>query len=102
MSLGYIPSKRTKIVIQCGSPKIANVKKIMYAIVFTTERLAIQVPVPKGKSMNARCNQKNILRKFVFFSRNRDQRRVNEAVICFMTTPRDTRLAVWNYDIVSK
>ena len=33
---------------------ITSAKKFMYAIFFTTKRQAIQVLIPKGRSMNAR------------------------------------------------
>ena len=47
-------------------------KMIMYAIVFTTEGLAIQVPVAKGKSVNPRFYEKKVLRKLVkFFLKHR-------------------------------
>ena len=52
---------------------IASVKKFMYAIFFNTKGLPIQVPVPKGKSMNARFykKKKKVLRKLVRFFQKR-------------------------------
>ena len=35
-------------------------KKVIYAILYTTRGLAIQVPIPEGKSMNARFYQKKL------------------------------------------
>ena len=67
VSLGYIFSNRIEnFVAEYGSPKmpegnskrIASVKKVMHAIFFTT-KVVIQVPVPKGKSMNAGLYTKN-------------------------------------------
>ena len=38
----------------CIAKRITSVKKVMYAIFFTPNELAIQVSIPKGKSMNTR------------------------------------------------
>ena len=61
----------------------------------TTKGLAIQAPVPKGKSMNAIFyKKKKCLERLSNSSRNVDQRRVSEACICYMSTPPVTRLEV--------
>ena len=51
----------------CIAKRITSVKKIMYAICFTPNGLAIQVFIPKGKSMNTRFYRNKVLRKFVKF-----------------------------------
>ena len=38
----------------CIAKRITSVKKVMYAIFFTPNGLAIQVSIPKGKSMNTK------------------------------------------------
>ena len=38
----------------CIAKRISSVKKVMYAIFFTPNVLALQVSIPKGKSMNTR------------------------------------------------
>ena len=38
----------------CIAKRITSVKKVIYAIFFTPNGLAIQVSIPKGKSMNTR------------------------------------------------
>ena len=54
---------------------IVSVKKVIYAIFFTTKGLAIQVPVSKRKSMNARFyttpKRKTVLKKLVRFFQER-------------------------------
>ena len=50
----------------------------MYAIFFTTKGLAIQVSIPKGRSMNARSYKTKVLRKFVIFYQ---QRRPNTGIL---------------------
>ena len=51
----------------CIAKRITSVKKVMYAIFFTPNRLAIQISIPKGKSMNTRFYRNKVLRKFVKF-----------------------------------
>ena len=51
----------------CIAKRITSVKKVMYAIFFTPNGLAIQVSIPKGKSMNTRFYRNKVLRKFVKF-----------------------------------
>ena len=77
MSLGCTIStasknKKSSIAYQntrrpCIAKRITSVKKVMYAIVFTPNGLAIQVSIPKGKSMNTRFYRNKVLRKFVKF-----------------------------------
>ena len=47
--------------------RITSVKMVMYAIFFTPNGLAIEVSIPKGKSMNTRFYRNKVLRKFVKF-----------------------------------
>ena len=42
-------------------------KKVMYAIFFTPNGLAIQVSIPKGKSMNTGFYRNKVLKLFVKF-----------------------------------
>ena len=51
----------------CIAKRITSVKKVMYAIFFTPNGLAIEVSIPKGKSMNTRFYRNKVLRKFVKF-----------------------------------
>ena len=46
---------------------ISSVKKVMHAIFFTSNGLAIQVSIPKSKSMNTKFYRKKVLRKLVKF-----------------------------------
>ena len=78
----------------CIAKRMTSVKKVMYAIFFTTKGLAIQVPVPKGKSMNARFTRKKFLESLSNSTRNIDRRRAFVVFICYMTTLQVTRLEV--------
>ena len=51
----------------CIAKMITSVKKVMHAIVFTSNGLAIQVSIPKGKSMNKRFYRRNVFRKLIKF-----------------------------------
>ena len=51
--------------------RITSAKKVMYALFFTPNGLAIEVSIPKGKSMNTRFYRNKVLRKFY---RNVDRR----------------------------
>ena len=45
----------------CIAKRITGVKKVMYTIFFTPIRPAIQVSIPKGKSMNTRFYRNKVL-----------------------------------------
>ena len=49
-------------------------KKVMYAIFFTPNGLAIQVPIPKGKSMNTSFTGTKFLENLSNSTRNVDRR----------------------------
>ena len=52
---------RVWLIKNARMPCIASAKKVMYAIFFTTKGPAIQVLLPKGKSINARFYKKKVL-----------------------------------------
>ena len=54
-------------LLTCIVKRVTSVKKVMYAIFFIPNGLAIQVSIPKGKSMNTRFYRNKVLRKFVKF-----------------------------------
>ena len=68
-SMAYLNARRPFI-----AKMITSVKKVMYAIFFTPNGLAIQVSIPKGKSMNTMFYRNKVLRKFVNSTRNVDRR----------------------------
>ena len=86
----------------CIAKRIASMKNVMYAIFVTTKELAIKVPVPKGKSMNARFYKKKFWESLSNSARNGDQRQVSEACICYMTTSQVTRLEVWHHFLLHR
>ena len=47
----------------CIAKRIMSIKKVMYVLIFTNQGPAIQIAVPKGKSVNARFNKSNVLHK---------------------------------------
>ena len=47
----------------CIAKRTMNIKKVMYVIFFTNQGHAIQIAVPKGKSVNARFYKGNVLHK---------------------------------------
>ena len=47
----------------CIAKRTMSIKKVMYVIFFTNQGPAIQIAVPKGKSINARFNKGKALRK---------------------------------------
>ena len=49
-------------------------KKVMYAVFFAAKILAIQVLIPKGKSMNVRFYKKKNLRRHVKFYQKRQSK----------------------------
>ena len=51
----------------CIAKSITSVKKGYVFHIFTPNGLAIQVSIPKGKSMNTRFYRNKVLRKFVKF-----------------------------------
>ena len=55
-------------------PKGLPVKKVMYAIFFTPNGQAIQVSMPKGKSMKTMFYKIKVHRKFSNSTRNVDRR----------------------------
>ena len=57
----------------CIAKRIPSVKKVVYSIFFSTKELAIQVPLPKGKSAKQGFIGKEFLESFSIFSRHADQ-----------------------------
>ena len=57
----------------CIAKRITSVKKVMYAIFFTPNGLAIQVSIPKGKSMNTRFTGTKFLENLSNSTRNVDR-----------------------------
>ena len=47
----------------CITKRTMSIKKIMYVIFFTNQGPAIQIAIPKGKSVNARFYKSNVLHK---------------------------------------
>ena len=47
----------------CIAKRTMSIKKVMYVIFFTNQGPAIQIAVPKGKSVNARFYKGNVLHK---------------------------------------
>ena len=47
----------------CVAKRTMSIKKVMYVIFFTNQGPAIQIAVPKGKSVNARFYKGNVLHK---------------------------------------
>ena len=47
----------------CIAKRTMSIKKVMYVILFTNQGPAIQIAVPKGKSVNARFYKGNVLHK---------------------------------------
>ena len=61
----WLTKMQEGLVLPKGLPVLK--KKVMYAIFFTPNGLAIQVSIPKGTSMNTRFYRNKVLRKFVKF-----------------------------------
>ena len=55
----------------CIAKRTISIKKVMYVIFFTNQGPAIQIAVPKGKSVNARFNKGNVLHKLKKYFRSR-------------------------------
>ena len=55
----------------CITKRTMSIKKVMYVIFFTNQSPAIQIAVPKGKSVNARFYKGKVLHKFKKYFLNR-------------------------------
>ena len=55
----------------CIAKRTMSVKKVMYAIFFSNQGPAIQVAVPKGKSVNAKFYKNKVLRKLKKYFKER-------------------------------
>ena len=95
-----------KISNQYSSPKCKKAlyyqkdfqcKKVMHAIFFTPKGLAIQVFIPKGKSMNKRLCRKRFLENLSNSTRNVDRRQASVVFICYITLRKSQG---WKCDVV--
>ena len=67
----YEPKRKTQNTIwatkggkrPCTAKRTMDIKKVMYVIIFTNQGPAIQIAIPKGKSVNARLYKGNVLHK---------------------------------------
>ena len=86
----------------CLAKRTMSIKKVMYVIFFTNQGLAIQIAVPKGKSVIARYNKGNVLHelKKYFLSQAVNQQLVSVVSGCcttmFLHTKRPLYANIWN------
>ena len=71
----------------CIATRITNAKTVMYAIFFTTKGLAIQVLIPKGRSINASFHKEKSSKKIFNSTKNVNRGQVSVVFICHMTMP---------------